>query len=101
MSLLTLASKNPAVALGVVAISGLAIWLLMRGFGGVAKDAAKATVNVATGAVAGVAVGVGAAVGLPETDLDQCELDIKNGDYWGASVHCSAGRFLRYSATGK
>lgn len=83
---------------GVVILGG---WLVWRGFGGVAKDITNAAVSVGSGAVAGVAVGLGEAVGLPDTNLSECERDIKNGDYWAASVSCPASRFLRYTVTGK
>lgn len=85
--------------IGSAAVLGL--WLLLRGFGGVAKDATRAAVNIGSGAVAGVAVGLGEAVGLPDTSLSQCEIDIKNGDYWAASVSCPAARFIEYTVTRK
>jgi len=85
--------------IGGVAVLGL--WLLLRGFGGVAKDATRAVINVGSGAVAGVTVGLGEVVGLPDTNLSQCEIDIKNGDYWAASVSCPAARFIEYTVTRK
>lgn len=93
--------KNPEVTIIVVAGVALVAYIALRGFGGVAKDVTKAAVNTASGAVAGIVVGAGQAVGLPDTNLSQCEIDIANKDYWAASISCPASRFFQFTATGK
>ena len=93
--------NNPEQTLIVIGGLALVTYIVLRGFGGVAKDVTKAAVNTATGAVAGAVVGVGQAVGLPDTSQSQCEIDIANKDYWAASVSCPASRFLQFCSTGK
>lgn len=93
--------NNPEVTVIIVAGVALVAYIALRGFGGVAKDVTKAAVNTASGAVAGVVVGAGQAVGLPDTSMTQCEIDIANKDYFAASVSCPASRFLQFAATGK
>jgi hypothetical protein len=83
---------------GALVVGG---YIFLRGFGGVAKDVTKAAVDTAGGVVAGVAVGVGDMVGLPETNVDLCELAISKGEYMSASIHCGAPRFIKFLATGK
>lgn len=96
--------KIPAVnqnnlIIAAVVVGG--VWLLWRGFGGVAKDITHAAVNIGTGAAAGVAVGIGEAVGIPETSQTRCEIDCAAGNGWSASFSCDAGRYLRYLKEGK
>lgn len=92
---------NPEQTLIIAAVVLVVGYIAIRGFSGAAKDVTKAAVDTATGAVAGVVVGAGEAVGIPDTSQTQCEIDIANKDYWNASFHCDAGRFLRFAATGK
>jgi len=84
---------------GVVVL--IVAWVFLRGFSGFAKDASKATVAAASGAVAGTAEGLGGILGIPETDLQKCELACSNGETWNASKFCSANRFLTYLKDGK
>ena len=60
--------------------------------------------DAATGAAEGVAVGtvvgIGKTVGIPETDVDQCEIDLANGDLWKASFSCPAPRYLKAITSG-
>lgn len=91
--------NQTTLILGAVVVA--AVWLLMRGVGGVAKDIAVGAVSAVGGATSGAVVGVGQVIGIPDTNLDQCEIDIKNGNYWEASKSCPAARFIRYSVTGK
>lgn len=60
---------------------------------GVAQTAASVVVGVGTGAV----VGIGKAVGIPETDATECERAIAAGEFWRASAYCPAGTFLQNS----
>ena len=77
------------------------LFIAWKGWTGAAKAVAGATVNAAGGLVAGTAEGLGEQVGLPVTNPEQCELYITAGDTLHASVYCSAGRFIKYLATGK
>lgn len=72
-----------------------------------AKDAAAAAGNAAWGAVTGAAdvayqtsvgavYGIGDAVGIPRTDLTECERAKAEGRTWDASFACPAGDFVSY-----
>lgn len=75
------------------------------GFGGLAQDVAVGAVDTAVevvnGAASGVVLGIGDQVGIPRTELNACELAIKEGRTWDASFACPAGRFIEYLANGK
>lgn len=62
--------------------------------GTVAKAAAQAAEGVAVGAVKGV----GAAVGIPDTDAARCMAAKAAGNVWDASKYCAASDFLTWSA---
>lgn len=89
---------NPTVLLYGVA-AGAALWFLMRPKD-VAQSVARAGVGVVTGAASGVVVGIGEALGIPETNRTQCQIDKANGDKWAASFSCPAGDYLKYIFNG-
>lgn len=57
-------------------------------------EAGKVVVQTAEGAV----IGIGEAVGIPQTDADQCAAYVAAGDWWNASFYCPAGTFLKSAA---
>lgn len=87
------------IALGIFIV--IVAYIFFRGFGGAAKDVTKAAVDTGAGAIAGIAEGIGAQVGIPATSLNACELACAAGDTWQASLQCSAGRFVQYLRDGK
>lgn len=90
--------KIPAISqqqMITVAVGGVLLYVLLRGFRGAAKDATKAVVGVADGAIAGTAIGIGEAFGIPETNKTACELAIAEGRKWDASFACPAGTFIK------
>lgn len=93
-----LSEINPTVVLYGVA-AGAALWFLMRPKD-VAQSVARAGVGVVTGAASGVVVGIGEALGLPETNKPQCQRDMANGDKWAASFSCPAGDYLKFIFNG-
>lgn len=58
----------------------------------VGEAAATAVVDTATGAV----IGVGKAVGIPETNMTECERALAEGRTWDASFVCPAGTFIKH-----
>lgn len=83
--------------IGLAALAGLGlIWWATRP--GVASQMASNFVSgvadtvgeIGTGAV----IGIGKIVGIPETNLTQCERDLAAGNYWDASFSCPASDFL-------
>jgi len=90
----------PNWALYTVA-AGVALYVIKKGsLKAAAADAAAAVVgsagNVAVGAASGVVLGVGDIVGVPRTDLQACQLAIRQADNLAASKYCSAGVFARW-----
>jgi len=76
-----------AVAIGVVLFyPGVMEWI--------ARRTAQAAGHAATGAV----VGVGEALGIPATNVNQCAADRAAGRTWEASFSCDAATFARYLA---
>jgi hypothetical protein len=58
--------------------------------------AGEAAADVATGAVAGAAIGIGTAIGIPQTNVDACAAAKASGSAWDVSFACPAGDFLGY-----
>lgn len=63
-------------------------------------DAAAAAVRAIADAGAGVAIGIGDALGVPRTDETECEKARREGRYLDASTACSAGTYLGYVGAG-
>lgn len=94
----------PLFLVGGVAVAA-ALWAASRASGGnLARDvgttAGRAVVDAAEGAVVGTVTGIGEAVGIPQTDADQCTRDLAAGDLWAASFSCPAPRFIAAVAAG-
>lgn len=80
---------------GIVAAGVVAYWAVTKfaKAGGI-QALSKAVTNAAGGAAVGAVKGIGETVGIPDTDLTQCKIDIKNGEWWKASFSCPAGEYL-------
>lgn len=90
--------KMPALTQTNLIIGGVGLavlYIALRGFKGAAKDITKGAVNVADGAIAGAAIGIGEAFGIPETDKTQCQKDQEAGRTFAASMSCPAGTFIK------
>ena len=87
---------NLAIAgAGLVAV-GLLVFIVSRGgLAGAGKSIGAAAAGGVLGAVDGVVVGIGGALGVPETSESECDRAIREGRTWDASFACPAGRFLR------
>jgi len=64
------------------------------GVGGVAAGAASALVGAVGDAASGVVLGIGDALGVPRTDMTECERAIAEGRTLDASFACPASTFL-------
>jgi hypothetical protein len=62
--------------------------------------ASAAITRGAADAAAGVVVGAGEAIGIPQTDQERCAEAIYAGRTWDASFMCPAADFLRYVVGG-
>lgn len=89
------------VAGAAVAAVLLVIWVKKKGgLGAAAADAGAGIGNAAVqfggGVVSGVAIGIGDAIGVPRTDLTECERAKAEGRTLDASFACPAGDFIKY-----
>lgn len=87
--------------IALAALAALLLYLKKK-----ATDAAAAVTTAASDAAAyvwgGVDTGtsavvytVGDAVGIPRTDMTQCQKDIADGHLWDASFSCPAADFIK------
>jgi hypothetical protein len=91
------ANISPTAVLAVAGVAAAAIaamYVAKKGVAGAAQEAGGAIVTAADGAVTGVVKGIGERVGVPDTNQDQCTIDLANGDLWAASFSCPAPRYL-------
>lgn len=90
-----------ALAIGAAAllVLGLVVYVALKG----ARGAARSAVDLAGNTTAGVVVGIGDQVGLPDPSTpeaqDKCASALAEGRTWEASLYCPAGTFLKYLAT--
>lgn len=92
--------ENKFLLMGLgVGVAALAILYLVK-----KKDAAAgagaavggAAVDFADGLAGGVVTGIGGLIGVPRTDMTECEKAIAEGRTWDASFACPAADFLEY-----
>jgi hypothetical protein len=91
----------PLVALAALGVLGAA-WALTRpgAAAGAGEAMGRALIEGADGAIRGTVVAAGELVGIPDTNADQCTIDLAAGDLWAASFSCPAPRYLKAVATG-
>ena len=74
----------------------LGLWLFgPQLFRAVSREAARTAASIPLKTAEGIVIGVGEAVGIPETDTAKCQAAVDAGDWWNASFYCPAGTFLR------
>lgn len=75
--------------------AGLAAAAVVYWWGkGLARTAASAAVGAAGNVAAGAIEGVGQQVGVPVTNMNECQRALAEGRYWDASFACPAGTFI-------
>lgn len=93
-------NEHKFIILGGLAALAVIVLLVKKNGGIVAvaadagKAAGEAVVAAAGGAVAGVSEAIGDAIGIPRTEMTECEKAIAEGRTWDASFACPAGTFL-------
>lgn len=90
---LTPANLARLAAVGVA--SFVAVYLYRVGVVGAAKAVGEAGAKVLYDATTGAVIGVGKAVGVPETDMSECAKAVADRRYWDASFACPAGTFVK------
>lgn len=84
---------------GAAALAAWWIWKrggLAAAAGDAASAAAGAAVNMVDGVITGAVEGIGQTIGVPKTDVSECERAKAEGRTWDASFACPAGDFLKY-----
>ncbi len=85
--------SNDTALIGAAALAGLGlIWWVTRP--GNAAKLAQGAVGLAGEAATGTVIGLGKAVGVPETNQAQCQKDLAAGAWWAASFSCPASDYL-------
>lgn len=88
------ALELPIIGLGLAAGAAIVVYVVLKTVK--PADAGRAAARAAGELAGGAVVGIGEAVGIPATDLDECERALAEGRTWDASFACPAGRFIRY-----
>ena len=91
-------STDALLIAGGIGVAVLAVaWLSRKGNAqAVGETVGEAAVSTIVGAGTGVVLGVGEAVGVPRTNMTECERAKAEGRTWDASFACPAGDFLKY-----
>lgn len=63
---------------------------------GTAQGITSGIIDGIGGAATGVVVGTGEILGIPKTNMTQCQQDMAAGRTWDASFSCPAGDFIKY-----
>jgi hypothetical protein len=78
------------------AVVAALLWAASRGAKETGAAIGSAAVDLVDGAVSGAVIGIGQAVGVPKTNLTECEKAKAEGRTWEASFACPAGDFIKY-----
>jgi hypothetical protein len=93
-----IAARMTPAAWAVLGVAGVAALYLMRNN---AQAIGSGAVGAAVDAGVGVVQGIGQAVGVPVTNVSQCDADIAAGRTWDASFSCPAGRWIMEGVFGR
>lgn len=87
----------PTVYVIAGAAVGVALlYVAVKGARGTGKAIGSGAVDLADGVIEGSVKGIGAALGIPDTNKSECQKAIEQGRTWDASFACSASDFLKY-----
>lgn len=91
-------STDTVLIVGGIGAAVLAVWWLSRQGNAQAlgETIGSAAVETVVGAATGVVLGAGDAVGIPRTNMSECERAKAEGRTWDASFACPAGDFIKY-----
>jgi len=78
------------------AVAAALAYVYLKGARNTGQQLGGAAVDLVDGVVSGAVIGVGQKVGIPATNMNECEKAKAAGDTWGASFACPAGDFLKY-----
>lgn len=86
---------TPYLIAGGAVLAAL-LWAASRGAKGTGEAIGGAVVDMADGVISGAVTTIGSAVGVPKTNLTECERAKLEGRTWDASFACPAKDFLSY-----
>lgn len=78
------------------AVLAALLWVYTRGAGNAGRDIGGAVVDLTDGVISGVVVGAGELVGIPATNMTECQRAKAEGRTWDASFACPAADFIEY-----
>lgn len=86
---------TPYLIAGGAVLAAL-LWAGAKGAKNTGAAIGGAAVDLADGVIGGAVVGIGQGVGIPATNLTECEKAKAEGRTWDASFACPAKDFLTY-----
>lgn len=88
---------RPAYLIAGAAVGVALLWAWRQGSAGnVGEAIGSAAVDLADGVIGGTVTTIGQAVGIPKTNMTECERAKLEGRTWEASFACPAGDFISY-----
>lgn len=87
---------KPAYLIAGAAVAAALAWAAFSRAKDTGQAIGGAVVDMADGVVTGVVVGIGEKVGIPATNMTECQRAMAEGRTWDASFACPAGTFLKY-----
>lgn len=94
---------KPSYLVGAGAVALAVTWLVVRkaksgnGFAyTVGSEVASAAFDMADGVLSGTVEAIGEKVGVPKTNMSECERAKADGRTWDASFACPASDFIKY-----
>ena len=90
--------ESKYLVLGAVAAAVVLLVLVKKkgAAAAVGQDVGEAAAELVGGVATGVVLGAGDVVGIPRTNMTECEKAMAEGRTWDASFACPAGTFLNY-----
>lgn len=90
------AAIKPVHLAALALVAGAALFVILRAPKQTGQALGGAAVDLVGGIMSGAVVGIGEAVGVPETAPDRCAAAKAAGDTWEASFACPAGDFVSW-----
>ena len=85
----------PYMIAGAAVLAALA-FIAIKGAKGTGQAIGSGAVDLVDGVIDGGVTGIGQAVGIPATNMTECERAKAEGRTWDASFACPAVDFVRY-----
>jgi len=85
----------PYMVAGAALLAAVA-YVSIKGAKGTGQAIGGGAVDLVNGVIEGSVTGVGEAVGIPATDMTECQRAMAEGRTWDASFACPAAEFIRY-----